>query len=407
MADNPLFQSRPDPQAGDSAAQPVNPVSPDTNLAANIIRRKLTTIYSEEPNATKELKEAEVIRPRSKHQQFIHELNASGKSLAVIQTAWHEYYISLPDEEKHQVWQEFYDSNQNSPYQQYVKQQPEPPAKPTKPVVSEHQQPRTTQQAPIDLRSLRDIKTLILEHIAETTQVKAKHHLKSLIFGLSTGLLVVFIFLFSFFNEIIITPLIQPSRTVGSTPLIVNASSVTASSTPEVIIPKINVEIPVNYNQTSDNENDIENALEGGVVHYPSTVLPGQNGNAAFFGHSSNNIFNPGKYKFAFVLLHELVKGDTFYLTYLGKVYVYQVIDTRIVSPNDVAILNDTEGQPATATLITCDPPGTSINRLAVTGEQISPNPSNNTTASPQATSTATVLAGNGPSLWARFWKWL
>jgi hypothetical protein len=38
----------------------------------------------------------------------MYELTTSGKSLADIQTQWHEYYVGLPDNEKHQVWQEFY-----------------------------------------------------------------------------------------------------------------------------------------------------------------------------------------------------------------------------------------------------------------------------------------------------------
>jgi LPXTG-site transpeptidase (sortase) family protein len=135
--------------------------------------------------------------------------------------------------------------------------------------------------------------------------------------------------------------------------------------------------------------------------------MPGQKGNSAFYGHSSNNIFNPGKYKFAFVLLHTLVKGDTFYLTYNGQLYVYQVIDRKIVPPSDVAVLNDSEGQVSTATLITCDPPGTSINRLIITGKQISPDPSGNTAPSTntQALIQPAVLTDNGQSLWSRFWN--
>jgi len=100
--------------------------------------------------------------------------------------------------------------------------------------------------------------------------------------------------LFSFFNQIIIAPFIQPSRHVGSLPLIISSVTVPTNTTPEVIVPKINVEIPVNYNLTSDNEATIETALEDGVIHYPTTVDPGEDGNAAFFGHSSNNIFNLG-----------------------------------------------------------------------------------------------------------------
>jgi sortase A len=144
-------------------------------------------------------------------------------------------------------------------------------------------------------------------------------------------------------------------------------------------------------------------------VHYPSTVLPGQNGNAAFFGHSSNNIFNPGKYKFAFVLLHELQPGDTFYLTYNHVAYVYKVFRRIIVSPDQVGVLDNVRGHRATATLITCDPPGTALNRLVIVGDQISPDPAHNRAGqnSISSDSTVTALPDNGPSLWDRITSFL
>jgi sortase A len=136
--------------------------------------------------------------------------------------------------------------------------------------------------------------------------------------------------------------------------------------------------------------------------------MPGQQGNAAFFGHSSNNIFNPGQYKFAFVLLHQIVPGDTFYLTNAGKVYAYKVISRTIVDPSDISVLESIPGQTATATLITCDPPGTSLKRLIVVGQQVSPDPSGNTAAAttPSAASPQSPqnLPGNGPSFANRIW---
>src|SRR5581483_4435147 len=173
-----------------------------------------------------------------------------------------------------------------------------------------------------DKRGVKAIQDSIRDNVTAGGKLQAKHHVQSLLFGLGMGSLVLFIFLFGFFNEVLIAPFIQPSRTAAATPVIVANNDVAATSTPEVIIPKINVEIPVNYTETSTDENTIESDLQDGVVHYPTTVLPGQTGNTAFFGHSSNNIFNRGKYKFAFVLLHTLVNGDTFYLSYNGKMYV-------------------------------------------------------------------------------------
>ncbi len=86
------------------------PGDPNAAVAADLIREKVSRIYAEEPAAEQELAEAQNSPHRSKHQQFMYELSGSGKDLAAIQTEWHDYYQSLPASEKHQVWQEFYDS---------------------------------------------------------------------------------------------------------------------------------------------------------------------------------------------------------------------------------------------------------------------------------------------------------
>jgi len=91
------------------------------NQAADLIRKKLSTIFEDEPNIKDEVSEVDVAAKLSKHQKFIKELSSSGKDLATIQTAWHQYYVGLDDKEKHEVWQEFYTANQNSSYQHALK----------------------------------------------------------------------------------------------------------------------------------------------------------------------------------------------------------------------------------------------------------------------------------------------
>jgi sortase A len=373
----------------------------NSQSAADLIRHKVSKIYEEEPSAKVEISEVDNIEHRSKHQKFMFELSNSGKDLAEIQTEWHNYYQNLPANEKHQVWQEFYES-QSAITGKSLGNIDQGTNEPNQLSQSSY---RDKPPKPLDSRTTSDIKQTIKHKVSAGGKLKTKHHIQSLLFGLGIGLIAVLIFLFGFFNEVVIAPFIQPSRTISATPLIVSSSSVAASATPEVIIPKINVEIPVDYNQTSTNESVIENALESGVVHYPNTSVPGQNGNAAFFGHSSNNIFNKGKYKFAFVLLHTLVPGDTFYLTYNSKVYVYKVISKTVVDPSDVSVLGPVEGQVATATLITCDPPGTSLHRLIIVGQQVNPDPVTNTAASTDATISngPSSLPGNGPTLFGKF----
>lgn len=394
--------------------------------AVELIRRKLDELYSREPNAKQEVAESrqytEQPKIRSKHQQFMYDLSISGKSLAQIQTDWHNYYVRLPDNEKHEVWQEFYETNARHPsaYNQFVEHGGETEAANLRqyqhPIHDEKQDSvvvdgRRSQREVGKQKNASGIKSQLLKRVAsgERSRLKARHHLQSLAFGIGLGSLVLLIFLFSFFNQVIIAPLIQPSLHDQNTPIILDTSGVAPSPLPQVIVPKINVQIPVVYNEASTNDAAIENSLEDGVLHYPTTSNPGEQGNAAFFGHSSNNILNSGKYKFAFVLLHTLVPGDIFYLTYNNKVYAYQVFAREVVSPSNVSVLDNVPGKLATATLITCDPPGTSINRLVVWGEQISPDPSTNTaqatTISP--TQQPVQLANDGPTLWARLTNWV
>lgn len=361
--------------------------------AADIIRKRVDAAYKEGDGAADSvnIEKLNDHLEHSEHQKFIYELTSSGKSLHEVQEAWHEYYAGLNEAEKHEVWQEFYNTHGKAAglnEEAILSTQP--------------QKPLTAPSKP-----LRQLRNKVEKHLpaTKTTTKKRVSPLHSVAFGLGSGMIVLLIFLFSFFNERFVAPFIQPSRNVSSTPIISGAA---VGNSPEIVIPKINVEIPVVYNVSTINETDIENALEGGVVHYADTALPGQDGNGVIVGHSSNNIFNPGKYKFAFVLLSRLDTGDTFYLQKEGKRYTYQVYKKQIVSPANVDVLG-AQDKPATFTLITCDPPGTSTNRLVVVGAQIDPDPSANiaqSTTNKLATSSAHI-PGNAPTLWSRLVKWI
>ncbi len=382
--------------------------SSEAKLAADVIRQKLAGLYSREPSPKQELTEAEAAGVhRSKHQQFIHNLRQSGKSVADIQTEWHQYYTNLPDDEKHAVWREFYNQQPVAAPEprtaSRVQATPTATEEPDKKSAREHdEEPATEKHLPTRTGLRRRVSK-------QTASARLKHRQKlhSLLFGLGAGVLVVFVLLFGFFNERFIAPFITPSRAVSSTPIIIDPSSTAVGKEPLIIIPKINVEIPVVYDEPSIDEAAVQKALERGVIHYATTPNPGEKGNGVIFGHSSNNIFNQGRYKFAFVLLKRLEKGDTFMLQKNSRRYIYRVYDKRIVKPEDVSVL-DTQGKPATFTLITCDPPGTSTNRLVVIGEQISPNPNNNIASHVHPKSVKPrILPSNAPSLWHRLISWL
>lgn len=373
------------------------------NDAADLIRGKLDSIYAKEPDALSQA--AASVRParQSKHQKFMAELAASGKPFAVIQTEWHEYYQKLPDHEKHEVWNEFYSVQEASKPTFQSGPQPEM-IDPSAPVTGSFDPPATAPKSRRGPQSVADIKRQLTSKVRVRGKLSRRQHLKSLMFGLSAGAITLIIMLFGFFNERFIAPFITPSRNVGNTPLISAGTEV--GKDPKLIIPKINVEVPVVYDVETISEDDVQAGLERGVVHYPTTSNPGEKGNGAIFGHSSNNILNRGKYKFAFVLLSRLENGDTFYIEKDGVRYVYKIFDSRIVKPEEVSVLGEVPDKTSTMTLITCDPPGTAVNRLVVWGEQISPDPSGNLASTALKTdATPEILASNAPSLWSRIWN--
>lgn len=397
--------------------------------AVDLIRQKLDRLFANEPDAAQEEQEAVAEPTRSKHQQFMFDLSKSGKSLAQIQTEWHSYYVGLPEQEKHEVWQEFYAANAHlksfATHSNSLPTTTQAPQVQT-PTNDDHisvikpledkKQPDTTGQTTATVttvenekpKTVADMRAQIVAKVGSRTKLSRKQHFQSIAFGLSTGLIVMVIMLFGLFNERFIAPFMTPSRSVTSNAIILDPNNPTVGPNPEIIIPKINVQIPVVYDVQTIDEPAVEVGLQRGVVHYATTPLPGQLGNGVIFGHSANNILNKGDYKFAFVLLHKLEIGDTFYINYSGTQYAYKVFDRKIVPPTDVSVLNTTS-QPATFTLITCDPPGTSLNRLIIVGQQVSPNPDKDSqsTVNQNAANKPTSLPSNSPTVWSRFWKWV
>ncbi|HYG84038.1 MAG TPA: sortase [Verrucomicrobiae bacterium] len=182
-------------------------------------------------------------------------------------------------------------------------------------------------------------------------------------------------------------------------------TDIKVSKEPKVIIPKINVEAPVVYGLNSIAEPTVQKALESGVVHYPipgANSVPGQVGNTVLLGHSSNDVFDNGGYKFIFVQLDQLKKGDTFYIHYEGTRYTYSVSYKEVIEPTDIHKLTQKTDKPL-VTLLTCTPPGTALKRLIVVAEQISPDPAGASSAPQQNTSNEPAqLPANSPTLLER-----
>lgn len=139
-----------------------------------------------------------------------------------------------------------------------------------------------------------------------------------------------------------------------------------------IIIPKIGKNIPlvdVNISHDVDfdhMENIFMQELENGVVRYPGTAAPWEDGNSFIFGHSSNYPWIKGDYNEIFALLDKLDPGDDIIVYYQQKKYVYKVTEKKVVRPGDVKALSERDPHKKELSLMTCWPVGTTYNRLLV-----------------------------------------
>jgi LPXTG-site transpeptidase (sortase) family protein len=139
-----------------------------------------------------------------------------------------------------------------------------------------------------------------------------------------------------------------------------------------IVIPRINKNVPVVTistealvnRQWGRLEQQIQEALRDGVVHYPGTAFPDQDGNVVVTGHSSYFPWDPGRFKDVFALLHDVRVGDSIYMYYDQEKYKYTVYETKVVLPTEVDVL--TQVGENRLTLITCTPVGTNLKRLIV-----------------------------------------
>jgi sortase A len=127
------------------------------------------------------------------------------------------------------------------------------------------------------------------------------------------------------------------------------------------------IEIPAVGLATRVLEGSNARTLRLAVGHIPGTALPGPSGNVGLAGHRDT----------FFRSLRRIKVGDEIRLTTVAGRFKYRVIALRIVLPDAIEVLNDT--QLPTLTLVTCYPfdfIGTAPQRLIVHAELV-PDSSN------------------------------
>lgn len=139
-----------------------------------------------------------------------------------------------------------------------------------------------------------------------------------------------------------------------------------------VVIEKIGVNAPVVADVAVSDEQAYKEALKYGVAHASSSAYPSKEpGNVYLFAHSSLNFWELGKYAQVFNLLRKLQPGDTVHVFYEGSDFKYRVVNMERYKGFNTYALARPVIEPL-LTLQTCDPPGTTLNRLVVTAKLIS-----------------------------------
>ena len=223
-----------------------------------------------------------------------------------------------------------------------------------------------------------DIKTELKRRIRKkATESAKKSRRKRRYIPVLAGIAVVLIILFLQYNRLIFAPImayVSPGNAPASEIEAIDPT-ITQSVSPEprLIIPKLNVDVPIHFGISLD---EVMSAMNNGVAHYRiagASAYPGEVGNTVITGHSAGDVYSSNPYKYIFSGLERLEDGDLIYINYNSVRYTYRVTKKEVVEPSNVASLVVQTDKPL-LTLVTCTPLGTSRYRLLVTAEQISPN---------------------------------
>ena len=368
--------------------------------AAHVVRQQIDRIYNATPTqpktvaATKPAEEQQVVQPAENPYNRTHQENFDWRQ---YHTAWQQYYQKYYER---YYWQQLHSERQKLA----ATAADNAVAKETGVTVgvdpNAPEPPKTKVAA---------LKKDITDKVKERAQkVRKSNHFVPLVSAVGVAMA----FLFLQFNSVVFAQIqsyISPGAISSDAITIDPSADVNVGPEAKLIIPKINVEVPVDYAIENLSEATIQDSLRDGATHYPlpgANATPGQNGNTVILGHSSNDIFNQGAYKFVFVLLDRLQIGDMYYLHYNGTRYIYKVTEIKVIDPTDVKALQIGDAKPM-STLVTCTPPGTALKRLLIYGEQISPDPSGvkQTQTANTAQPSTNIPGDTEPTLLDRIWQ--
>jgi len=366
---------------------PTRPASREA--ATRLMRQQIDSIYDDVDNGQ--------ATPSSPYRQTHSEEADHTASQNKPASDWKQY---------HSAWQSYYQQYYERYYMAQLRRR-QHQVQPTASSLPSHT-PQPISGAPGELtqnEAVNELRSKLMKDVKDrSSKVRKSRHFMPIMAAITVAL----VFGILQYNRLIVAQVkayVSPGSINPQNVVLDPTASTKVGPEPKIIIPKINVDAPVVYDVPSLAENVVQNKLRDGVVHYPipgANSMPGEAGNTVVLGHSSNDVFDNGGYKFVFVQLDKMEKGDTFYLHYNGTRYTYSVTEKKVIDPTQVSQLV-LGGDKPMATLVTCTPPGTALKRLVVIAEQISPDPTKATQHSASSGSTQPGnIAGNSPTLLER-----
>ena len=265
--------------------------------------------------------------------------------------------------------------------------------------------------SPQDANSIRGkLRRIIRKKATESAKKsRRKRHLIPILAGATVVLLILFLQ----YNRLIFAPImayVSPGNAPASGIEAIDPTVVQAvSPEPRLIIPKLNVDVPVSFGIPLS---EVMSAMNHGVAHYRisgASAYPGEIGNLVITGHSAGDVYSSNQYKYIFSGLERLEDGDLIYVNYESVRYTYRVVKKEIVEPSNVGSLVVDTDKPL-LTLVTCTPLGTSKYRLLVTAEQISPTYEGASKSDDMPTvddNEGIDLPSNEPSFFEGIWNFL
>ena len=377
---SPTPANTPPPSEQPLQASPTPPVQ--QQAAVDLVRSQINKLYESNNSTTMASQNLEAINPYDR---------THTNNLQPDLEQWKQY---------HSAWQTYYQKYYEGYYAHHLKTLSQQQAKDP----GSHYFANQPAEAPTATMSNEEALFDLRQQLLRKVQKSAKKVRKSRHFvPLTSAIIVVLIFAFLQYNSIIIGNVmayVSPGNIDPQNIVIDPTSTVSVGPEPRLIIPKINVDVPVSYDIGNDYASQMT-AMQSGLAQFAipgADSHPGQIGNTVLAGHSSNDLLDKGDYKFIFAQLDKLQVGDSVYANYHSVRYTYTVTGKTVVEPTDVNKLVYPTTKPI-LTLLTCTPLGTALHRLLVTAEQVSPDPAASAAAPTTTTTKAASIPGNSPTL--------